>query len=104
VISIRLGPAPASQVLFALLDRTRFDFFITSAIRDASEICVVKLMARSSTPAPPAPVPAPQTAFVADRAVQIANLTGGDEGDSDAVELGTPVTASATSAHPSGTR
>jgi len=94
VISTRLGPAPASRVLFALLDRTRFDFLITSAARDASEICVVKLMARSSTPAPSAPVPAPQTAFV-DRAAQIANLTGGDEGDSDAVELGTPVNTSA---------
>jgi hypothetical protein len=97
IISTRLGPAPSLQVLVALLDRTRFDFFITSATGDASEICVVKLMPRSSAPAPAAPVAAPQTASAADRAAQIANLTGGDEGVWDNVEVGTPVTPSASS-------
>jgi hypothetical protein len=94
VISTRLGPAPPLQVLIALLDRTRFDFLITSAARDASEICVVKLMPRSSTPAP---APPRQTASVADQAAQIADLTGGDEGVWDDVQVGTPVTPSASS-------
>ena len=98
IISAQLDPAPPLQVLIALLDRTRFDFSIMSATRDASEICVVKLMPRSSTPAPGVPVPAPQTVSVVDKAAQIANLTGGDEGVWNDVEVGTPVTSSATSA------
>jgi hypothetical protein len=97
IISTRLGPAPALQVLIALLDRTSFDFYITSATSDASYICVVKLMPRSSTRPPAAPVRPPQTASEADQAAQIANLTGGDEGVWDAVEVGTPVTSSANS-------
>jgi len=97
IISTRLGPAPALQVLMALLDRTRFDFVIASATRDASDICVVKLMPRSSAPTPAAPILAPQTASLADKAALIANLTGGDEGVGDDVEVGTPVTTAASS-------
>jgi hypothetical protein len=96
IVTTRIGPAPPLQVLMALLDRSRFDFSITSATGDASDICVVKLIPRSSAPSSGAPDRVREAA-AADRAAQIVNLTGGDEGVWDGVEVGTPVTASAKS-------
>ncbi len=91
-ISVHLGPGPAVQVLTDLLSGTRFNYVIAGMPNNASAIRSIQLSLRPTAPAPPTPPAPPETPVASDASVR-SDLTGGDEGVWDNVEVGTPVAA-----------
>ena len=91
-ISVHLGPGPAVRVLTDLLSGTRFNYVIAGVPNNASAIRSIQLSVRPTTPAPPLPPAPPETPVASDASVR-SDLTGGDEGVWDNVEVGTPVAA-----------
>jgi hypothetical protein len=90
-IAVQLGPAPALQVVIALLDGTQFNYLISGNADDPGAVRTIQLMLKPSTPAPPVPVSVAEIEARPSTDADIkATLTGGDEGGSDQVEIGIP--------------
>lgn len=92
-IAVQLGPAPALPVVVALLDATQFNYLIAGAPNDPGEVRMIQLTRKLASFAMPPAVSVAETEEqqqVPTQADVKANLTGGDEGASDDVEVGTP--------------
>ncbi len=103
-ISVELGPGPAVQVVAALLEETHFNYLIAGAANKPGAVQSIQLTVKPSfVAATETPAPAPEK----DRPVESqssvkANLTGGDEGVWDDVEVpaATPAPPADTPARP----
>lgn len=90
-VAVRLGPEPAPQAIAALLEGSRFNYVIAGSASDPAAIESITLTLKPSLPEPSVP-PAPRAAEEPPTESQTlikANLTGGDEGVWDDVELPT---------------
>lgn len=113
-VTVHLGPAPAAQVVTALLEGAGYDYVIAGSPRDplvlASVFVSVPTAQAEAMPAPiPSVAPGPPVAdgpSVADNPAQetrtetVANLTGSDEGANQRVEAGTPATPAPSTEQP----
>lgn len=101
-VTVHLGPAPPAQVMIALLQGTRFDYVIAGSPADplalTSVLVTIPSTQAQAPPAAASTAPVEPKPGVADdppqetRTQTVANLTGGDEGANERVEVGTPVT------------
>lgn len=102
-IAAELGPGPAVQVVAALLEATHFNYVIAGAANKPGAVLSIQLTVKPSfdeaTPAPAAPE---EDRPVAPQSSTKANLTGGDEGVWDDVEVpaATPAPPADTAARP----
>jgi hypothetical protein len=88
-VAVRIGPEPASQAIAALLEGSRFNYVIAGSATDPAAIESVNLTLKPSQLEPYVP-PATNVAEglpTQSRRVIKANLTGGDEGEWDDVEV-----------------
>jgi hypothetical protein len=106
-ITVELGPGPAAQVVAALLEETRFNYLIAGAANLPGAVQSIQLTLKPSFDvATDTAAPAPEQ----DRPEQPqgsvkANLTGGDEGVWDDVEVpaAAPAPPAATPTSPADT-
>lgn len=91
-ITVQLGPGPALKVITALLKGTHLNYVIGGAANDAGAVRTIDLTLQPTSVASDVPPPAAgvEKPPAPSRAAQKANLTGGDEGVWDDVEVGTP--------------
>ncbi|MFI5087750.1 MAG: hypothetical protein ACHP7I_05095 [Terriglobales bacterium] len=103
-IAAELGPGPAVQVVAALLEATHFNYLIAGAANRPGAVQSIQLTVKPSFDAEAeAPAPAPEEDRpVAPQSSVKANLTGGDEGVWDDVEVpaATPAPPADTAARP----
>jgi len=101
-VDVQLGPGPAVQVISELLAATPFNYVIAAAPRDNGAVQSVQLTRKPSSPEEPPPPPTvsadDEDRAAAAQARMKANLTGGDEGVWDEVEL--PATPASPAASP----
>ena len=87
-ITVELGPGTAVQVVAALLEETHFNYLIAGAVNQPGAVQSIQLTVKPSFVAAEAPAPAPEhDRPVAPQGSAKANLTGGDEGVWDDVEV-----------------
>ena len=88
-ITVELGPGPAVQVVGALLEETHFNYLIAGAPNQPGAVQSIQLTLQPSfVAATETPAPAPEKDRpVAAQASKKADLTGGDEGVWDDVEV-----------------
>ena len=103
-IVVELGPGPAVQVVAALLEATHFNYVIAGATNKPGAVQSIQLTVKPSLDTEAvAPAPAPEgDRPSAPQASTKANLTGGDEGVWDDVEVpaATPAPPADTAARP----
>jgi hypothetical protein len=103
-IAAELGPGPAVQVVAALLEATHFNYLIAGTANKPGAVQSIQLTVKPSFDAEAeAPAPAPEEDRpVAPQSSVKANLTGGDEGVWDDVEVpaATPAPPADTAARP----
>lgn len=103
-IIVELGPGPAVQVVTALLEATHFNYLIAGAANQPGAVRSIQLTVKPSfVAAAAAPAAAPEEDRpVAPQASGKANLTGGDEGVWDDVEVpaATPASPADTAVRP----
>ena len=88
-IIVELGPGPAVQVVAALLEATHFNYLIVGAANKPGAVQIIQLTVKPSLDAEAvAHTPAPELDRpVASQSSVKADLTGGDEGVWDDVEV-----------------
>jgi hypothetical protein len=91
-ITVQLGPGPALKVIAALLKGTHLNYVIAGAPNDAGAVRTIDLTLQPTSVAPetPPPVAVVEKPPALSPAASKANLTGGDEGVWDDVEMGPP--------------
>ena len=104
-IVVELGPGPAVEVVAALLEATHFNYLITGAANKPGAVRSIQLTRKPSLLedlAPPVPGANDEEGAAAPPARTKANLTGGDEGVWDDVEVpaATPAPPADTAARP----
>lgn len=100
-ITVQLGPGPAIRVLSDLLAFTRFNYVIAGAPNDPLVIQSIQLSARPTSAETPVPAAVPEPTPTPSETAVRSDLTGGDEGVWDNVEVGTPVASGAATARDS---
>jgi hypothetical protein len=88
-IAVELGPGPAVQVVAALLEATHFNYLIAGAANKPGAVQSIQLTVKPSFVAEaPVPAPAPDEGRPVESQSGVkADLTGGDEGVWDDVEV-----------------
>jgi hypothetical protein len=104
-IAVELGPGPAVQVVAALLEHTHYNFVIAAAAKDHRAVQSIQLTRKPSLLedlGPPVPGANDEERAAAPQARVKANLTGGDEGVWNDVEVpaATPAPPADTAARP----